>query len=160
MEDRISDLNILPDRCAVEAVDVSKNPDCTIRDVAAIVERDTVLAADIIAVANSALYSIGAPILAVQQALNRLGLRLGHPDPGQRHGFHATEGPTRRVESGTAHASRTGDGHDGSASQQDIEYGYQGEEFTTGLLHDIGRILLAVCLPEQFAQVDQKPGLQ
>jgi HD-like signal output (HDOD) protein len=32
--------------------------------------------------------------------------------------------------------------------------GFQGEEFTGGLIHDLGRTLLAVACPERFAEVD------
>ena len=32
--------------------------------------------------------------------------------------------------------------------------GYQGEEFTAGLLHDFGRTLMAVCLPERSSELD------
>lgn len=32
--------------------------------------------------------------------------------------------------------------------------GCQGEEFTAGLLHDFGRMLLAVCFPREFPQLD------
>jgi HD-like signal output (HDOD) protein len=32
--------------------------------------------------------------------------------------------------------------------------GFQGEEYAAGLIHDFGRSLLAVCLPEQFAAAD------
>lgn len=33
--------------------------------------------------------------------------------------------------------------------------GFQGEEFAAGLIHDIGRTLFAICLPEQFSTIDQ-----
>ncbi len=36
----------------------------------------------------------------------------------------------------------------------ELHFDYQGEEFTAGLLHDLGRILLAVTMPADFSQAD------
>ena len=35
-----------------------------------------------------------------------------------------------------------------------FRFGFQGEEFTAGLIHDFGRTLLAVAEPEQFSAID------
>jgi HD-like signal output (HDOD) protein len=35
-----------------------------------------------------------------------------------------------------------------------LNVGFQGEEFAAGLIHDIGRMLLATCFPEQFPSID------
>ena len=35
-----------------------------------------------------------------------------------------------------------------------LNLGFRGEEFTAGLIHDLGRLILASCMPEQFLQFD------
>jgi HD-like signal output (HDOD) protein len=35
-----------------------------------------------------------------------------------------------------------------------LNLGFRGEEFTSGLLHDLGRTLFAVAVPEQFRMID------
>lgn len=156
LAERVSDLNMVP-AVALEAVEMTKNPECTIRDVAAIVERDPVLAADVIAIANSALYTMGGPILGVTPALNRLGLRLSRSHI-LASGMIAMVRQVPLEEEWTREVlCRHGfiTALSAVSLNRVFNTGFQGEEFTAGLMHDIGRTLLAVCLPERFSDVDQ-----
>lgn len=141
---------------AMQAMELSKNPNCSITEFARVVERDVKLAADILSMANSAVFAGNAPISSLHQSIVRLGLRqcknliycasltalmqkLSTEDASTRerlwrHSFH-----TAILALHFNHS---------------VGIGFQGEEFTAGLLHDFGRTLLAICLPERCAELD------
>lgn len=67
-------LPLLP-RGAREALKLAQNPDADFETVAKLAEQDPPLAARVLAVANSALYSRGVPVASVSRALVRLGMQ-------------------------------------------------------------------------------------
>lgn len=152
---RADQLRMLP-AIATEALELAKDPECTISEFTAVVERDVKLATDMLKIANSALYCPTTPIVNLHRAVVRLGFRecqhliftasisslMNRMSMEQewirsvlwRHSFN-----TALL---AVHLNRM------------FHMGFQGEEFTAGLMHDFGRTLLAVILPEQFAEVD------
>ena len=141
---------------AVRAVEISEDPDCSINEFVALIGRDVSLLSGILSFANSVLYSGGKPISNVRQAVIRLGMRtcrnliltscisslMGRMSMKQewireslaRHGY---------VTAAVCHALN-----------QRLLLGYDGEEFTAGLVHDIGRTLLASCFSDEFQEFD------
>ena len=141
---------------AVRAVKISEDPDCSINEFVSLIERDVSLLSGILSFANSAFYSGGKPISNVRQAVIRLGIRtcrnliltscisslMGRMSMKQewireslaRHGY---------VTAAVCHALN-----------QRLQLGYDGEEFTAGLVHDIGRTLLASCFSDEFQEFD------
>ena len=152
---RIADIDMLP-TIATQALDIAKDPDCPIGKFAQVVERDVKLAAEILSLANSSMFSPGTPISSLNQAIVRLGLRQSKNlivtsslkammkqislkeewirEVLWRHSF-----TTAMI---CLHVNRS------------LNVGFQGEEFTAGLVHDFGRTLFAVSLPEQFCEID------
>ncbi|MFV0444506.1 MAG: HDOD domain-containing protein [Planctomycetaceae bacterium] len=148
-------LNMLP-AVAMQALELSKNPDCSITEFARVVERDVKLATDILSMANSSIYSGALSVSSLHQAVVRLGLRqcknliycssltslmqkmstedAAHREQLWRHSFHTAVL--------ALHFNHS------------CGIGFQGEEFTAGLMHDIGRTLLGVCLPERSLELD------
>lgn len=148
-------LNMLP-AVAMQAMDLAKDPNCSIHEFARVIERDVKLAADILSMANSALFAGNAPISSLHQSIVRLGLRqcknliycsslsalmqkvsiedAAHRERLWRHSFHSAIL--------ALHFNHS------------CGIGYQGEEFTAGLMHDFGRTLFAVCLPERSSELD------
>lgn len=154
-QQKIADVHMLP-AIAMQAMDIAKNPDCSIGEFAAVVERDVKLASDILGMANSALYSPGKSIDNLHQAVVRLGFR-------QCKNLIVSASLTSMMKSISLeeewirellwrHAFLVGmlELHLNRA----LNIGFQGEEFTAGLIHDFGRTLFAVCLPDQFVQID------
>jgi HD-like signal output (HDOD) protein len=153
--DRVGDLRMIPD-VAVEAMAVAKNPDCSTSDFSTVVERDTKLATDILGMANSVAFSHGLTVASLHTAVTRLGFRrcrnliLTSSVAGLMQKMSLDQQWVReqlwRHSFTTAmmslHLNRL------------LKLGFQGEEFTAGLLHDFGRTLLAVALPEQFPEAD------
>ncbi|HVJ84288.1 MAG TPA: HDOD domain-containing protein [Caulifigura sp.] len=138
-------LTMLP-AVAMQALQLANNPDCSVNQFAALVQQDQKLASDILAIANTALYSGGKPIANLQQAAQRLGFRkcknliltssmsslmkqLSFDEQWMRdilwrHSFLAA-----------IHCHHL---------NKLFAAGFDGEEFTAGLMHDLGRTLLAV----------------
>ncbi len=141
---------------AVRAVEISEDPDCSINEFVALIGRDIALLSGILSFANSAFYGGGKPISNVRQAVIRLGIRtcrnliltssisslMGRMSMKQewireslaRHGY---------VTAAVCHALN-----------QRLQLGYVGEEYTAGLVHDIGRTILASCYSDGFQEFD------
>jgi len=150
-----NELVVLP-AAAAEALRLSQDPDCSIAQFAALVERDLKLAADILSLANSAIYSPPTPVGSLQQAVSRLGFqqcksliitssmtslmkRLGFEQQWIRDVLWRHSLTTAII---AHHLNRT------------LAIGLQGEEFTDGLIHDFGRTLFAIAFPEKFDEID------
>jgi len=150
-----SKLGMLPD-VAMRAMKIADLPESSGRDLATVIERDVHLTADILRLANSPLCGSTKAISSLHEAILRLGFRKCknlivasgvasvHRDiPANlhwvrdslwRHGFATAIA--------AVHLNRL------------LGLGFQGEEFTGGLLHDVGRTLLAVAAPEEFSTFD------
>jgi HD-like signal output (HDOD) protein len=149
-------VNMLP-AVAMQALELAKDPECSITEFARVVERDVKLATDILSLANSSLYAGSAPLSSLHQSIVRLGLR-------QCKNLIYCSSVTALMNKMTA--------EDAAARERmwkhsfhtallalhfnhSLNLGYQGEEFTAGLMHDFGRTLLAVCLPDRSAELDR-----
>ncbi len=152
---RANHLRMLP-AIAMQALEVAKDPDCGIDEFAGVVERDEMLATETLKMANSIMFGGSRTVMNLHQAVVRIGFRQcksliiasGFSSMMKkmtlqeewirevlwRHGF--TTGLI------SLHLNRS------------LNVGFQGEEFTGGLMHDIGRMLLATCFPGQFTAVD------
>ena len=68
------DLIMLP-AAAAEALDLANDPDCSIPKFVEVIETDTGLVADILAMSNSAVYGARSEIKSVQQAVVTIGTK-------------------------------------------------------------------------------------
>ncbi len=151
----VGELKMLP-ATAMQALDIAKNPDCSIGEFSAVIERDVKLAADILSMANSVMYSSGTPIVSLHQSVSRLGFR-------QCKNLILTSSMTALMKKMSFDEESIRENlwkHGFVAAMLGLHLnrilgaGFQGEEFTAGLIHDFGRTLLAVSLPEKFAEID------
>ncbi len=155
LKKHVGRLQMLP-AVAQEALEIVKNPECSISQFTSVVKRDVKLTADILKMANSALYCPVTPIADLNRCVMRVGFRecqylilsasiaslMQRVTMSQewvrkllwRHSFTTALLATR--------INRT------------FHLGFQGEEFTAGLLHDFGRILFALVVPEPFLKFD------
>jgi HD-like signal output (HDOD) protein len=131
---------------AVELMHLSQRPNVQFEEVVRLLERDPVLAARTLSVAQSAAYAARSPILSLHQAAVRLGLRAlrEHVLEAALHlrifrvpGFEAPMARLARHSTATAHVVRAVC----RRTLVDAEYA-----FLCGLLHDVGiaGILLAL----------------
>ncbi len=154
----LGDLRQLPLLPAVaqRAVAMANDKHATVKEFSTLIENDITLSASILKLANSSSYNWSQAIDTVDQAVARLGFRecqnlifaasMGNlykqVDPLTKgrcavlwqHGF-LTACLCRRL-------------------NKELRYDFHGEEFTAGLMHDLGRILLAVSFPKDFDAAD------
>jgi len=152
---RLQKIQMLP-AIAQQALQLAKDPDCTIREFARIVEQDIKLAAEMLRIANSPVYCGNRPVASLMEATLRLGL-------AQCKNLILTSSFASLIEEFTAEEARVRDvlwrhGMVTAVIANNLNHslgaGFQGEEFTAGLMHDLGRILLAVAMPYQFLDGD------
>jgi len=155
IKERLDQVQMLPS-IAQQALELVRDPDCSIKEFVRIVEQDLKLATEMLRIANSVVYSQGRPIASLNEAAVRLGLN-----------------PCKNLILTSCFASLIGSlpvqdrwvreqlGQHGLVTAviatnvgKALKIGCQGEEFTAGLVHDIGRIILAVAIPEDFLAAD------
>jgi len=148
-------LQMLP-AVAVEATRLAKDPDCSIAQFASVIERDVKLATDILRISNSVAYSPSVPIRSLKQAVIRLGL-----DGCQNLILTASIASLmKRISQEQEQISTVLWQHSYDTGllatylNSTFRFGFKGEEFAAGLIHDFGRILLAIADPEHFHQAD------
>jgi HD-like signal output (HDOD) protein len=152
---RAGDFTMIP-AAAMKAMEIGRNPACSVREYAAAIERDHRLTTDLLSMANSSLYARGAPAASLNEAVRRLGMR-------RCHGLilsTCTAGLMRSLPFEQAEVREALWRHGYLTAvicrhlNETLRLGFTGEEFTAGLLHDLGRSLLAATVPSRFAAVD------
>jgi HD-like signal output (HDOD) protein len=148
----VDDLPALP-VTAARALALTEDPDVALADLADLVREDAALATALLRVANSALYAGGAQTLRLDQAVIRLGLWTCKS-------LIATVG-LRSVLRGRSPAAEADcralwrHGFVTASLCVQVNRGYRlglaGEEYAAGLLHDLGRVLVALADPECLA---------
>ena len=150
-----ADLSMLPE-VAREALELVRDPDCCGSHFSSVVGRDVKLATDILSFANSAVFACSEPIADLHQAITRLGFRqcrnliltssvasLMKRMPLEQEWIRELIWEHSFVTATTcAYLNRY------------FDLSFQGEEFIAGLLHDFGRLLIALSAPELFDQAD------
>lgn len=154
----VRDLKMLP-RVAIKAIAIADDPDASVRDFAKVVSQDLKLTAGILAFANSPLFPVfaaGSKVTCLETAITRLGFRqvrqmiLVSSYSSMVQSLPTLEEATR--EKLNEHGFLVGC----ICSELNRLFGLrlQGEEFTAGIIHDVGRILVAATIGESFRQVD------
>ncbi|QJW92752.1 HDOD domain-containing protein [Frigoriglobus tundricola] len=140
----------------IRALELIHDPSSALAEVSDLVRRDAVLAVSLLKMANSIAYRGKHEIDDVRQAAVRLGKRgclRVITSLGLKTVFrHRVAEARTACESLHRHALFTAS----LAAHLNIlgDFGYQGEEFTAGLLHDIGRVIICVRVPEAFFRAD------
>ena len=149
------DLQMLPD-VAVQAIAIVDEPEASLKDLVDIIAQDIRLTTDILSLSNSSLFGFGQPVLNLQKAITRVGLRqtknmiLAASFNSMMKNMDWQE---ERVRNELAkHSFITG--IIASHLNRLFRLGIQGEEFTAGLIHDVGRTLIAVSIPDAFNEFD------
>ena len=141
---------------AIKAMAVAKSPDVSLEDLALVIAPDPALTASILKLANSVLFRTGRPTETLVGAVVRIGLRQCYNliltaamrslfcklPKGQQGHFECLW----RHSLLTACVCRELNLH--------LSLGFRHEEFTCGLTHDIGRMLIGIGTPEQFEAID------
>ncbi len=127
---------------------------------AELIESDAVLAGNVLRVVNSPLYGLRSTVNSVRHAISVLGLaQLRNIVLGLSVArlWSNVRGPAGwSVAHFNRHAVAVAQLSDLIAVELDIEYA-EGA-FTAGLLHDIGKLLIAVSFPSEYLDIDQLAG--
>lgn len=152
---RSDDLLMLP-TVANDALKLIDDPECTPLEFAAVMERDVHLAAEILALSNSAVFAAGKPVLSLHEATVRLGfsqirsLILASSVASLMKRLPLEQEWVREMLWRHSYTTAL------LCKQLNmrLRLGFQGVEFTAGLLHDFGRLLFAVAAPDSFVEAD------
>ncbi len=141
---------------AMEALEIVKDPSCTIGEYSRIVERDLRLATEIIAQSNSILFSPDRPVTSLHQSV----LRLGFKQCQNLILSASLSSLMQRLPLEGRLAQELLWRHSITTAITSVQLnrllglGFQGEDFTAGLIHDIGRMLIAASFPDRFEEID------
>lgn len=153
---KVDQLQMLPE-LAMQALEVAKDPECSVKEFTSLIERDMTLASEMLRMANSMVYSRGVSILSLKQAVVRLGFRqcknLILASSAASLMTQLTIAEERVRQALWRHSFMTAS--IASFMNRAMNLGFQGEEFSGGLIHDIGRILLALLEPARFKIADR-----
>jgi putative nucleotidyltransferase with HDIG domain len=150
--DQLESLPHLSDT-AVQAMTLANSPDATLAEMVNVIRRDGMMASAVLKLANSAVYRGSGEVTELQQAVVRIGFRgcgnlisgIGMKSIYDRHPPGVQEACEGVLKHSLFVASLA------SAVNRVAHIGLQGEEFTAGLLHDIGRVVLCVKAPDVYA---------
>jgi putative nucleotidyltransferase with HDIG domain len=165
---RLSKLETLPhlSDTAARAMALSNDPDSTLNEMADLIRRDGVLATGVLKLANSVVYRGSTPVTDLQQAVVRLGMkgcRNVVTAAGMKN-MYAKMSPAVRVGCENVLRHSLFVGGLASAITRTLRLSLGGEEYTAGLLHDIGRLVMWVNAPERVAAVpsgcDSDPAIR
>lgn len=154
--DSIGELPAMPGTVA-EVLEVTSNPDVEMSDVCRVVEQDPAMAAKILKVSNSSYYGMKQFVATIKLALVILGVREVRNIVLGISVFDTMKDenvPVKVVQDiwtnslAVAALSKKLTGH--------LNLGMQGEEFITGLLSDIGKMIMFRELKGEYAEVYRK----
>lgn len=131
--------------------------DVSFAQLADLIEKDTVLTANVLRLVNSALYGFQGTVNSVRHAVAILGLgKLRNVGMSMSISRMWTQVRTPPGWSGvrfTVHSVATGIFADLLAQRADVPYPEGG--FVAGLLHDFGKLLIAISMPREYVLVRQ-----
>jgi HD-like signal output (HDOD) protein len=154
LQEILADLNKLPTLPAVatRAMAMANDQNSSLMDFSQLVQRDPPIAAGLLKLANSPLYMTGKAVQSVDQAVVKLGLRICQDlivAVGMRSMFQSLSAARLAFcEQLWEHSFLTGMVCQKVNKTFNLRCG--GEEFTAGLLHDLGRILIAIACPQDI----------
>ncbi len=119
------------------------DPACRIEDIAETLGQDPAMTAKVLQLVNSSFFGFTRQISEVHHAVSLLGLNLVHALVLSIHAFEAFDGAPPALATLQPHSFRTAWLAKGIVAQQGGESAEQSHAFTAGLLHDLGKLLLA-----------------
>ena len=156
---RVQDILLLPPlpAVAVQLLRLISREDCDIRELSELIELDPGVAARIVGIANSAYFARPTPVCSVADAITRvlglnlvrgiaIGIALSKPfDTGACPGFNV-EGYWYRAMCSAALAAQL-------APLADLPDTAHGCLYLSGLLHNLGQLVLVHAFPDRMSRV-------
>jgi HD-like signal output (HDOD) protein/CheY-like chemotaxis protein len=153
----VSHIESLPAMPSVymEVLEELNSPSASAHKVAGVISKDLGIAAKILQVANSAFFGIHSPINSLDRAMLLLGFEtvaalVATVQVFSIQGMGSATGFS--ISALWSHSMRTGVLAKAIAVAEKQSQGVVDESFTAGLLHDVGRLVLAVSIPETYGR--------
>jgi len=129
--------------------------DCEVAELTAVVEKDAVLSAQILRLSNSAMFGRSQPINSVQHAITLVGVSsmrkfvLGASISNLFSRFK--KAPSFSMARFNLHSVATGTLVE--LISEEVEVELPSGAFIAGLLHDVGKLLIAVSMPARYEDI-------
>jgi putative nucleotidyltransferase with HDIG domain len=130
----------------------AEKPETSLSEIAAIVERDPAMSLKVLQLVNSAYFGAARRVSTVQQAVGRLGLELLKALTLSAHAFDTLKAPPCNgfsIDALQQHSLLTAR----LAKQLCSDVTLGAEAFASSVLHDVGKLVLAVGATERFEKV-------
>ncbi len=158
--DKIREVGNIPTlpTVATQVMSLAADPNSNISDIAEVIETDQALATRVLKVVNSSAYAAREKISSIQRAVVHMGLTeirsitIGLSVMQMFPGRPGLAGFDR--EAFWNHCLSTGQLAKAMALR--LGYNFQGDDYTAGLLHDIGKILLDQYFQDDFVDAIQE----
>jgi putative nucleotidyltransferase with HDIG domain len=132
-----------------------QSPDSSIENIGSLVSQDPVLSAKLLQVVNSAVFGLQMQVVSAAEAVMYLGMETTKALVLLAHTFSYFDKVRTAefsVEKLWKHSVATGKFAEKIARAEGCEAEVVGQAFTGGMLHDIGKLLLAANVPDAFKQ--------
>lgn len=135
-----------------QLVELVSRPDINIEMIARTVEQDPAMSVKLLQLVNSAFFGLAQRMTSVRQAVSHLGFDVIKALALTAHVFAAMEG-TRPIEGFSLERLQVNSLLVARLGKRLIVDPKRADEaFTAGIVHDVGKIILALALPERFAE--------
>jgi HD-like signal output (HDOD) protein len=151
----VGNMPALPDT-AQRAMALANLPEADFAELARLIEGDTAIATGLLRIANSAIYTGGAPAVKLHKAVVRLGMfqcKNLIVSIGMKSLFQRMAGNTKDQYETLWHHGYVTAFLSGQINRA-FRLGFDGDEFSAGLLHDLGRLLLVLADADAAARAD------
>ncbi|MGC9943798.1 MAG: response regulator [Verrucomicrobiota bacterium] len=154
-------LRLLVNRCSVlpslpalysEIIEVLQDPDAGVEEIGAIIVKDVAMTAKILKLVNSAFFGLGNEIANPSEAVAYLGTDTIKSLILVTHAFSNSEIRLDgfSLESLWNHSLEVSKAAKAVASYEGAEKKFLDEAFVAGLLHDVGKLVFALNLPQEY----------
>lgn len=138
-----------------------QKPNASLSDVGKVIGKDVAMTATLLKLVSSAFFGLSKPVSTVERAVSFLGLDtlialvLAH---GIFKEAPPIKVPGFSIDKLWQHSLATASAARIIAGQQGLDKTTLDDAFLAGMLHDIGKLILAQSIPEQYAEVMSKVG--
>lgn len=132
-----------------------QSPDASIENIGAMVAQDPVLSAKLLQVVNSAVFGLQLQVVSASEAVMYLGMETTKALVLLAHTFSYFDKVRTAefsVEKLWKHSVATGKFAEQIARAEGVSAEVVGQAFTGGMLHDLGKLLLAANVPDGFKE--------
>lgn len=135
-----------------------RDPNATLTEMAALVSEDPGLSVEVLRLANGAYFGRGQSVTSLEGAAGRLGTRLLTSVVLAAEAFGRFGVPTGEFSmvAFQQHASLVAR----IATALEPRAPWNDDAFSAGLLHDVGRLMLAAQMPQEYLSIEQRAGKQ